>query len=192
MSIGIVIDSTLDVSDEIRDKVTVVPLTVRIGDKVFKDGELRLEELFSMIREAGSFPKTSQPSPGEFEGVYRKLLEDHDYVISIHISSKLSGTYSSAMLAAKQFEGRVFVFDTFAASIVGDFYVRKILEMQDKHPEEIMKELEKIRDKFKLFLTPGNLEFLKRSGRISKAKALLGAVLKLRPVLQVVDGELVA
>ncbi len=192
MKIGIVIDSTLDVSDEIRDKVNIVSLTVRIADKVFKDGDISLEEMFDMVRKTNSFPKTSQPSPGEFEEAYRNLLENHDYVISLHISSKLSGTYSSARLAAEKFKGRVFVFDTLSTSIIGDFYVRKILNMLDKHPEEIRKELERIRKGSTFFLTPGDLEFLKRGGRISKAKALLGAVLKLRPVIQVVDGELVA
>jgi len=190
MNIGIVLDSTLDVTDELRDKVYWVPLKVDLAGQVFQDGTKTIDEIFRIMREKNTFAKTSQPSPIEFEKVYEKLLQEHEFVISIHISEKLSGTVESARMAAEKFKERVFVFDTGAATIVAQKYVEKVLQMKDERPEKILKELERLRAGMHLFLTVGSLEFLKRSGRLKGMEAMIGSLLRLRPVIEVVGGAL--
>ncbi len=190
LKVGIVLDSTLDVTDDLREKVYWVPLKVEIAGETFLDGTKSLDEIFSLMREKNAFAKTSQPSPNDFEDVYQKALKENDAVISLHISEKLSGTIGSAKIASKVFDDRVRVFDTGAATIVAQAYVEKILEMSGKSVDEIMDELQKLRESMKLFLTVGSLEFLKRSGRLKGMEAMIGSLLKLRPVIEVVEGAL--
>ncbi len=185
----IVVDSTLDVSEDLRKELTVVPLSVDIAGNTFKDGR-PLEEVFDLMRRTNSFAKTSQPAPMDFERVYSRLLEETDWILSIHISRKLSGTINSAKMAAEKFRGRVFVLDSGSASIVAQPLVKTALKMKDEKPEEVIKELKKVRESIELYLTVDNLEFLKRSGRLSRAESLIGSILKLRPLIEVVDGAL--
>jgi len=188
--VAIVVDSTMDLSDELRNSVFVVPLKVELAGEIFKDGERNIEGILQTMKEKNIFAKTSQPSPIDFEIVYKQALENHDFVVSIHISEKLSGTIGSARIAAQKFENRIFIFDTNAATIVADEYVRKVLEMKGAFPEEIIGELRKLRNNMKLYLTVGNLEFLKRSGRLKGIEAMIGSILKLRPVIEVHEGAL--
>jgi len=185
----IVLDSTMDVSDELREKVTFVPLKVEIAGEVFEDGR-DLSEVFKLMRKKNAFAKTSQPSPGEFERIYSELLEETDWVLSIHISEKLSGTISSARMAAERFRGRVFVFDSGFATIAAQLYVERALEIEEEPPEVVLKEMEKIKSEMELYLTVGNLEFLKRSGRLKGIEALIGSILRLRPLIEVSGGAL--
>ncbi len=185
----IVIDSTMDLSSDLRKLVTIVPLNVEIAGYRFKDGK-PLEEVFEMMRKNKTFAKTSQPSPRDFEMVYSKLLKESDWVLSIHISSKLSGTYNSARIAAEKFKGRVFVFDSKSASIAAHVLVKEALKLSNEKPEVVLKELEIVRDSTEFYLTVDNLEFLKRSGRLRGVESIIGSILKLRPLIEVVDGAL--
>lgn len=185
----IVIDSTLDVSEDLKKVVTVVPLNVEIAGHGFKDGR-PLEEVFEIMKKSKSFAKTSQPSPMDFEMVYSDLLKETDWVLSIHISSKLSGTYNSARIAAEKFGGKVFVFDSMSASIAGHVLVKEALKLSGKNPEEVLKKLEIIRESTKFYLTVDNLEYLKRSGRLRGIESIVSSMLRLRPLIEVTNGEL--
>ncbi len=192
MSFAIVVDSTLDMREEFLKHVNIVPLKVIIGEEVFKDRELTNEKLFKISKEKGVLPKTSQPSPDDFKPVYEKLLEDNDFVVSLHLSEKLSGTIQSARMAAESIgkKDRVLIFDITAPSIIADPYVELLLGMEGASMEEIRKELENLRERTKFYLTVNSLDYLKASGRLSGIEALIGSLLKLRPVIEVLEGEL--
>ena len=181
----IVIDSTLEVGDNLRNFVRIAPLKVTIGNESYRDGEIKLEEMFDKVRKTGNFPKTSQPSPADFEKVYSEILEEEgDWILSIHITEGLSGTMNSARMAAEKFKGKVWVVDTGSASIIGHLFVKRALEMKDEKPEKVVRELEKLRERSVVYLTVGNLEFLKRSGRLRGIEALIGSIMKLRPLME--------
>ncbi len=190
MKFAVVIDSTLEVSEELSHLVHVVPLRITLKDLELEDGDRDLKWLFETMREKRCFAKTSQPSPNRFRVLYEKLLREYDWILSIHISSKLSGTIQSAAIASKEFGDRVRMFDTKSASIVGQVYVKRALEMKDRDPDTILRELKRIRDEAKFFLTVRDLEYLKRSGRLGGVEAVIGSVLKLKPMIEVVEGEL--
>ena len=185
----IVIDSTLDVSDDLRDIVTIVPLNIEIAGHGFKDGR-PLEEVFKIMEESKSFAKTSQPSPNDFERVYSELLKETDWILSIHISNKLSGTYNSARIAAEKFIGKVFIFDSLSASVAGHVLVKEALKLSDENPEVVIRELERVRETTEFYLTVDNLEYLKKSGRLRGIESIVSSMLKLRPLIEVVDGAL--
>ncbi len=181
----IVIDSTLEVGENLREFIRIVPLKVTIGEESYRDGEIKLEEMFDKVRKTGNFPKTSQPSPADFERVYSEILEEgEDWILSIHITEGLSGTVSSARMAAKNFKGKVWVVDTGSASIIGHLFVKRALEMKDERPERVVEELEDLRKRSAVYLTVGNLEFLKRSGRLKGIEALIGSIMRLRPLME--------
>ena len=181
----IVIDSTLEVGESLKKLVEVVPLKVMIGDESYRDGEIDLEEMFEKVRKTGNFPKTSQPSPSDFERVYSEILEEgEDWILSIHITEGLSGTMNSARMAAEKFKGKVWVVDTGSTSIIGHLFVKRALEMKDEKPEKVVKELEELRERSAVYLTVGNLEFLKRSGRLKGIEALIGSIMRLRPLME--------
>ena len=190
MKMAVVVDSTLDVSEDLRESITTVPLRINLCGRDMEDGERDLEWLFETMKKERCFAKTSQPSPERFKEVYEKLLRENDWVLSIHISSKLSGTVQSALLAKRDFGERVRIFDTLSSSIAGQIYVERALLMRGEKPDVVLKELEELRKRVRLFLTVRDLEFLKRSGRLSGIETIIGSVLRLKPIIEVVDGSL--
>ena len=119
MNVAVVTDSTSDLKADRAATlgVTVVPLYVHFRGQVLKDGvEIHTADIFQGVREGASIPSTSQPTPADFQAAYERALASADHVVSLHISSKLSGTTQSATLAAQDFKGRVTVFDSRAAS----------------------------------------------------------------------------
>src|SRR5450759_4455539 len=112
--VAIVTDSTSDMPADLAttESITMVPLTVTVGGETFRDGELSQAEFFDRMNAASALPTTSQPSVGAFAEAYSRLLEDASEVVSIHISSALSGTFEAACQAAASFPGRVHPFDS--------------------------------------------------------------------------------
>jgi DegV family protein with EDD domain len=194
MKVALVTDSTADLPKPLRERlsVRVVPLYVNLGGKVYRNWEeITPTEIFQKVRSGEAFPTTSQPSPEDFTRVYGEVLKEADHVLSVHISSKLSGTVQSALLAAGQFPGKVTVFDTQAASLgIGMMVLRahELLE-QGQGLAEVLKELERIRDDHFVRFTVATLEFLKRGGRIGGAQALLGTLLNIKPILTLKEGR---
>lgn len=196
--VRIVTDSTADIPAELREKlgIAMVPLKVLFGQEVFRDAvDIGPEQFYAKLAEASDMPTTSQPSPVEFQEVYQKLAEEGDGpIISIHLSSKMSGTYQSAVLAKSMIEGDadIEVVDSRSASYGNGLLVVAAAEAakQGKSKEEILELIAKLRQEQRLYFLVDTLEYLQRGGRIGKAAALFGSLLNIKPILSIAaEGE---
>ncbi|RIH90357.1 Fatty acid-binding protein [Calidithermus terrae] len=194
MKIALVTDSTSDLPPAQAQTlgVQVVPLYVNFKGKVHKDWvEIRPADIFEGVRAGAEMPSSSQPSPQDFKEAYERALQNADHVLSIHISSKLSGTAQSAQLAAAEFPGRITVFDSLAASQGIGMMVERAKEMLDQGADlrSVMTELERMRADHKVLFSLATLEYLKKNGRIGGAQALLGGLLGIKPILTIKEGR---
>ncbi len=198
MSIRIITDSGADIPQGTgtmsRGDLTILPMHVYFGEKEFMDGvDLTHHQFYELLIESEELPKTSQIPPYEFEQVYEQAVAAGEQVIAITISSKLSGTYQSACVAAEDYEGKVYVVDSLNATLGERCLVDYALRLKDqgKGAEEIVAELERARGRIRLLALLDTLEYLKKGGRISKSVAMVGGMLSIKPVVSVVDGEVV-
>lgn len=193
---AIVLDSTADYPEGIVrfPNWRIVPLYVNFGDTSFRDYvDLSPGELYARLASAPEPPRTSQPTPGDFLAVYEELLPRYERVLSLQLSSTLSGTYASAVTAAESAGGAVRVVDTrtvAAAIAVLALAVQRRLE-HGTTDEEIDGLVDRYTARHRLLFTVDTLEFLARGGRIGRAAAFTGTLLNVKPVLGVVDGEVV-
>lgn len=191
----IVTDSTSDLTlDEAAALgVTVVPLTVRFGDDEFSDGvDILPDAFYRRLQEGGALPSTSQPTPERFEQSYRRLLAGpDDRVLSIHIAQRFSGTVQSATIAAGELSGRVAVVDSGSVSLGLQFLVRAALRDRTagESADAIVAATEARRERLRIYVMLDTLTYLAKGGRIGPARAFLGSVLKVKPILRVVDGQ---
>ncbi|MBS4054161.1 MAG: DegV family protein [Thermaerobacter sp.] len=196
--IAIVTDSTADIPQALAQElgIVVVPLNVIFGERSYKDGvDIGSKEFFEMLPQATVHPRTSQPSPGEFVDVYNKVLEESAEIISIHISSGMSGTYQSAVLAAEMVgKGRVTLIDSLNTSLGLGLAVILAARARNEGASrpEIVEKAKAVCDKLAYFISVESLVWLERNGRIGKASALLGALLNVHPILRLKDGGIVA
>ena len=191
MNVRIVIDSTADVTDEVRSACTVVPLTVIFGETEYLDGvTLTHREFYEKLIESDELPTTSQASPAAFGEVFRAAVEAGDSVVALTISSRLSGTCQSAMLAAEEFPGKVFVVDSRSVAIGTGILAARALELAAAglSAQEIAAKLEEERERVHVLALLDTLEYLKRGGRISKTVAFAGGMLSIKPVVSLRDG----
>lgn len=194
-SVAIVTDSTADLSRETyeRNGIVVVPLLVHFGDEAYRDGiDLSSEEFYRKLASSKILPKTSQPSPHDFHVVYEELLSRSDEIVSIHLSSRLSGTYQSAVIAAGMVpDGKVHVIDGKSASVGTGLVALEAsrLARSGATAEEIVRRVGRVIDGMVVFFTVDTLEYLEKNGRIGKATAFLGALLSVRVVLSLDEGE---
>jgi DegV family protein with EDD domain len=188
--IALVTDSTCDLPAEIIEKysIEIVPLTVHFEDDTYYDKiDLENEEFFSMMESAEELPTTSQPSVGLFIDKYQDLADKYDEIISIHISSALSGTVESARLAAAQTEDiKVEIINSKSTTTGLGFLVLLAAKMieKGKNIEDIKSTLEKEREKLTIYFTVSELTYLEKGGRIGKAQAFLGSVFNFNPILE--------
>ncbi|PKK98886.1 MAG: DegV family protein [Tenericutes bacterium HGW-Tenericutes-2] len=193
-NIGLVVDSTfgLDKKYAKENHITVVPLKVIIDDKEYVDGEIAPEIINQALYDKRDI-KTSQPSPEQFIRAYEEQLEKFDYVICMTISKSLSGTFNSANLGKTILENEnIYVVDS-ESNINGAAYLaEKLIEYLDEghHISDALGYLEKIKEKGSLVFTVDNLQYLVKSGRISKVQAVIGNVLKIKPILRFERGVL--
>src|SRR5712691_1213382 len=193
-SVAIVTDSTSDLPPALAAarSVTVVPLTLNLDGESLLDGvDITASEFYRRLPNATSHPTTSQPSPGAFAEKYTVLLEDHDAIVSIHISEKLSGTYASARQAADMTDPkRVHVVDSEVVSMSLGLValVASALAAQKVDAAAIESRVLAMRPHVHTYFSVATLEFLRRGGRIGRASALLGSVLQVKPVLCIRDG----
>lgn len=197
MTISIVTDSTSDLSPELCAQYGIysIPLYVHFNEKTYKDGlEITPNDLFEGIKNGQKIPTTSQPSPAEFTQIYRQALKTADQVISIHISSLLSGTVSSAQIAAQEFSNQVTVIDSKNVTLNLGMRAIRAAEMaqQGKNKTEIITALESIAHQADLRFTVDTLDFLRINGRIGGAQALLGNLLNIKPILTLKEGRVAA
>lgn len=192
--IRIVTDSTADLADALIKEwnITVAPLKVLFGDKVYHEGvDISNREFYELLKGAEKLPSTSQPSPGEFEDIYKRLTDDGSSVISIHISGNMSGTYQSAKIAKNNLADRdITVIDSKVVSMALGHVVlagaRAVREGKSK--EEIIARIYNVMEKVKTYFVVDTLENLQKGGRIGKAAALFGTVLNIKPVLTIEEG----
>ncbi len=193
---AIVLDSTADFPEaQIRfPNMRVVPLYVRFGEESFRDYvELDPHDFYQRLQAAPELPTTSQPTPQDFLSTYRALA-GYERIYSLHISSKLSGTFQSASLAAGEVGGdRIRLVDTESASVgisMLGFGIQRLLG-RGTSDEEIEALAERYRQEAGLLFTVDTLEFLAKGGRIGRARALAGSLLNVKPILTITDGEVV-
>jgi DegV family protein with EDD domain len=198
MTVKIVTDSTADLPNDLVKKlgITVVPIYVRFGEEVHRDRvDISEDEFYERLEHDPAHPSTVQPGPQDFLEVYRRLAPGADGIISIHISSKLSGTCNSALMAKDMMEGKcpIEVIDTQSVTmglgliVIAAATMAKAGESRDKVVEAAKQAIPKIH----LLCLLDTLKYLLLGGRIGKAKALLGSILNVKPILSLKDGEVV-
>ncbi len=191
-NITIITDSASDISQNNNKGVTVLPMTITFGEENYEDGvSLTPDNFYMKLIESSALPKTSQVSPYAFGQAYENSLKSADYVIVITLSSKLSGTYQSACIAADDYDGRVFVIDSENVTVGEQILIDYALSLIDKGIEvnTIVSQLNTIKKRIHLVALLDTLEYLKKGGRISSGAAFLGNVLSIKPVIAIVDGE---
>ncbi|MBQ8203165.1 MAG: DegV family protein [Clostridia bacterium] len=191
MSVKIIVDSSTDVTPDIKERLTVVPLIIRFGDKEYMDGiDIDHNQFYEKLVECDELPSTSQPSPDAFMKVYEELTARGDTCVVITLSSKLSGTYQSASLAAADYEGKVFVVDSKSVAIGTGILTEVALSLADMGfaAKDIAKVLEEERENLRIIAMLDTLEYLKKGGRISATTAIAGGLLSIKPVVEISDG----
>ena len=197
MGVRVVTDSACDLPDDLieRDGIEVVPLTIRFGKEELVDRkELSTDEFWRRLADSDVLPETSAPSAGAFEAAFRRLIADGATgIICINLSSKLSATMQSAQVAAQavQADCPVVVVDSLMVSMgLGSLCLTAARRAADGDSlESIVANVTDRRNRSKLYGTLDTLEFLKKGGRVGNARALLGSMLAIKPVLEVRDGE---
>lgn len=193
MNVRIVVDSTADTSPEIRDRLTVVPLTVHFGDQEYVDGiTITHKQFYEKLVESDVMPTTSQPTPEAFADVFRQAEQADEQVVVLTVSSKLSGTYQSATIAAADYPGRVWVVDTQSVAIGSGILAELALRMAEQGMDapSIAAQLERERENIRVIALLDTLEYLKKGGRISKTVAFAGGMLSIKPVAAIQNGEI--
>ena len=190
--IRIVTDSASDILKPFPENLTVLPMTIRFGDAEFRDGvDLNHRQFYEKLLEEDVFPTTSLISPAAFAEVYREAAEQGETVIVISLSSKLSGTCQSAVVAAEDAPGAVYVVDSKNVTAGERLLVEYALRMVSEgiSARQIVRTLEFARERIHILGLLDTLEYLKKGGRISKTVAFVGEVMAIKPVVTVADGE---
>lgn len=192
--VNIIVDSTADITEDVKERLTVVPLTLRFGDEEYIEGvTIQKKEFYQKLIESDVLPKTSQAVPADFSDIFEKIAAAGESAVVITLSSKLSGTWQSAMIAAREYEDSVYVVDSRNVAIGTAILAKLALRLVDEGmgAREIAERLEKEREKICLIAMLDTLEYLKKGGRISAAAAFAGGVLSIKPVVCIRDGEIV-
>jgi DegV family protein with EDD domain len=192
--VKIVTDSTCYMPQKFLDDndINVAPLYVRFGDTTFQEHKTISDVDFYKRIGKGELPDTTQPSPEDFTKIYKPLINKGNSIISIHISAGISGTVNSAN-AAKEALGSpdIHIFDSKFTSMGLGFQIMEIVRMlheEGMSKEEVLKEIPNLQKHMNIFFLVGDLFWLSRLGRIGKAKAIMGSIVKIKPILFFDDG----
>lgn len=197
MSIKLIIDSASDINKEEADelKIIMLPMEVQIGSQTYLDGvDLTPQQFYEKLIESDDLPKTTQINPYRFVEAYKKAIDNGDEAIVITISSKLSGSYRNAVLAAKEldaYENKIYVIDSLNASIGERLLIQYALKLinEKKNIKDIVSQLNKRKNDIKFLAMLDTLKYLKKGGRISSLVAFSGELLSIKPVISIVNGE---
>lgn len=193
MAIQLIIDSASDipVSYAKEHNLTYLPLPVTIGEKQYLSGvDITPQEFYEILIESDCLPVTSQVSPFGYEQAFRAAIAQGDTPVAITLSSKLSGTYQSACIAAANFDGKAFVVDSRNVSLgeaILVYYAERLIA-QGLSPQQLIEALDHMKQKIKVIALLDTLEYLKKGGRIPAAVAAIGGLLSIKPVIAIVDG----
>lgn len=192
MKTRIIVDSTADLMPAVKERVHTVPLTVHFGAEEYIDGvTIDHKTFYEKLIENDVLPTTSQATPADFAKAFEDAREAGEAAVVITLASQFSGTYQSATIAADEYE-HVYVVDSGSAAMGSGILVELAIRLLDegKDAEDIAKVLETEKKKIIIVALVDTLEYLKKGGRISKTVAFAGAMLNIKPVLSVVDGEI--
>ncbi|WP_273851403.1 DegV family protein [Guptibacillus spartinae] len=197
-TVAIVTDSTAYIPESMLNEyeVTMIPLSVIFGNESYlEEKEMQADDFFEKVKKENILPKTSQPSIGSFVEAYEKLARTHDEIITITLSSGISGTYQSAHSAGDMIEGaEVYVFDSEISCMMQGFYVLEAARMaQDGfRSKEILDRLQKIKNQgTNAYFLVDDLSHLHRGGRLNAAQLVVGNLLQIKPVLTFEDKRIV-
>lgn len=197
MAIRVVTDSTADLPQDLVAEldISVVPLKVHFGEEEFLDWiDLDSDSFIAKLQASEVIPRTSQPSPADFEAVYERVANKGDTIISIHLSAQLSGTYQSAVIAQASLPDlEIEVIDSQTGSMALGIVVIEAARAvkAGKTKAEVLAQIKANLNKVKAYFAVDTLEYLQKNGRIGKATALLGGLLNLKPLLTLKDGIIV-
>lgn len=191
--IKIICDSLCDIGIEDVEKydLEVVPITVIINDKEYKDGiDISKDDFYSMLREGDVYPKTSQATYGQFREVFEKYAKEGKQILYIAASSTATGTCQSAVMAKNDVDGDIHVFDSqqVCYGIATFIHLAAKMREEGKSVDEIMKAMEDMKDRVSVMFYVDTLEYLQKGGRISSTKAAIGNILNIKPILYIKDG----
>jgi len=196
--IKIVTDTTCDMPEEWYDRygITTIPENIQFGLETFQEGvTIDRDEFYRRIETDGVLPMTSQPSIGQFQELYRELAADGSEVLSIHLTSRLSGTWQTAYMAARQLEGqvKVRVVDSLTGSPGMGFMVREAAQLAAAgwSIEDIILRLEARRDQIKIYFMLKDLRYARMSGRVGRLRETIASLLDIKPIVGVEDGNLI-
>lgn len=187
--IRLLVDSASDISINNTDNIKVVPLSVTINDKTYLDGyELGHDEFYEMLTSSETFPKTSQPAPQAYVEAFEEAKETGDTLLCILLSSGVSGTYQSALLAKNIVDyDKIYLVD----SLTGAYGVKLLVDeaekmiKEGKTIEEIVEQLEDLKRRTRVYLSVDTLDYLCRGGRLDKKSAVIGNIVKIKPIITV-------
>lgn len=193
MGVKIIVDSTADLPAALRCRVGVVPLTIQFGEDSYIDGvTIDSHTFYEKLEKTDVLPTTSQASPYGFAELFREAVADGSQVVCITVSSKLSGTYQSAVIAAEEWPDQVFVVDSRSIALGSAILTEYALGLVDRGMDAgtITWKLLQKREKIRLLAMLDTLEYLKKGGRISPTVAFAGGLLNIKPVVCIEDGEI--
>jgi len=196
MKLGIVTDSTCDLPQYLveQHKLEVVPTILILEGKEYADGKgISREEFYTRLPDFKTAPTTAAPSIGEFSGRYEKLFSQGcDHIISIHAAGTLTSVINIARQAAKEFSNRVTIIDSLSLSMGLGFQVLAAAESAEDGLEATLTAIGEAKKRLKVFAALDTLEYLRRSGRVPSAVAILGGMLSIKPMIELIDGEVKA
>ncbi|MGD7023352.1 DegV family protein [Rossellomorea vietnamensis] len=197
MKTAIVTDSTAYIPKELRDRynIKMIPLSVILGGETYREEiDISASDFYLEVKNEEKLPTTSQPSLGSFVELYEDLAKDYDAVISIHLSSGISGTYQGAIQAGDMVEGiKVFPFDSEISCMIQGFYpiYASQLAAEEMDPEKIIEKLHEMKTTVHAYFMVDDLAHLQRGGRLSAAQAIIGSLLQVKPLLHFQDKVIV-
>lgn len=192
MKTRIIVDSTSDLPPQVKERVQIVPLTVHFGDEEYIDGvTIDHKTFYEKLVESDILPTTSQATPNDFTKELDKAKAAKESAVVITLSSNLSGTYQSAVIAASDYEN-VYVVDGTTCAVGGGILTEYALKLLDDGLEAkaIAEELERVKEKIVIVALVDTLEYLKKGGRVSSVVAFAGGILNIKPVLSLVNGQI--
>lgn len=193
MKIAVMTDSTAYIPEKIREELNIhmVPLSVVFDDTSYREEiDITTEDFYEKLKNYKELPTTSQPSIGNITEKLEQLAQDYDAVISVHLSSGISGTYQAVLSAGEMVEGiDLYAYDSEASCVIQAFYVYEAVQLskENKTPEEIIARLDEMKQSMRAYFMVDDLTNLNRGGRLSNAQAIVGSLLQVKPLLHFVD-----
>ncbi|MFC2947268.1 DegV family protein [Virgibacillus sediminis] len=197
MKVAVMTDSTAYIPENIRahHNIHMVPLSVIFDDQTYEEEvDISTGEFYEKMKQTNALPKTSQPSIGLITAKLEELAEDYDALISVHLSSGISGTYQAVASAGEMVEGiDVYPYDSEISCLPQGFYALEAAELakEGRAPEEIIQRLDVMKQSMHAYFMVDDLTNLQRGGRLNGAQALVGSLLQVKPVLHFVDKQIV-